>query len=178
MITLKQFMETCGYRITEGSEYGWQCFGHDAYRLDSWNGDQDGHTLSIVFDTKTQVVYEAEVFDYNRKRAYRMVNPEFKAAFDQEHVDRDILDMAWEKDDGTPVKYVDLDVVEDFIEKAYAICNDQEYDTRVQIQVEFTDEELLRYMKFAHERDITFNQLVEEAIKAAIEQAETLKEWK
>ena len=178
MITIKQFMETCGYRITEGSDYMWQCFGHNAYSLDSWNGDLNGHTLSIVFDTKTQVVYQATAYDYARERAYRMTNTEYKAAFDAECNDCDVLDMAWEKDDGTPVKYIDIDVVEDFLEKAYAICNDQEYDTRVQIQVEFTDEELLKYMKFAHDRDITFNQLVEEAIKAAIDQAETMKEWK
>lgn len=81
MITIKQFMETCGYRITEGSDFGWDCYGHNAYRLDSWNGDQDGHTVSIVFDTQTQVVYEVEAFDYSRERAYRMINPEYKAAF-------------------------------------------------------------------------------------------------
>ncbi len=178
MITLKQFMETCGYRITEGSDYGWQCFGHTAYRLDSWNGDQEGHTLSIVFDTKTQTVYEVEAFDYKRERAYRMINPEFKAAFDSEVENREILDMAWERDDGTPVQYVDIDVDEDFLEKAWAICNDQEYDTRVQVQVEFTDEELLTYMKLAHDRDITFNQLVEMALREAIEQEKLLKDWK
>jgi len=175
MITLKQFMETCNYRITEGSEYGWQCFGRDAYRLDSWNGDIEGHTITIVFDTKTQVVYEVEAFDYKRERAYRMINPAFKPAFDAEVEDREILDMAWEKDDGTPVKYVDIDVDEDFLEKAYAICNDQEYDTRVQVQVEFSDEELLNYMKIAHERDITFNQLVEQALKAAIDLNASIK---
>lgn len=178
MITLKQFMETCGYRITEGSDYGWQCFGHNAYRLDSWNGDQEGHTLSIVFDTKTQTVYEVEAFDYKRERAYRMINPDFKAAFDNEVENREILDMAWERDDGTPVKYVDIDVDEDFLEKAWAICNDQEYDTRVQVQVEFTDEELLTYMKLAHDRDITFNQLVEMALREAIDQHNLLKDWK
>ena len=175
MITLKQWLETCNYRITEGSEYGWQCFGHDAYRLDSWNGDQEGHTISIVFDTRTQVVYEASAYDYKRERAYRMINPEFKETFDSEVEDREILDMAWEKDDGTPVKYVDIDVVEDFIEKAYAICNDQEYDTRVQIQVNFSDEELLEYMKIAHDRDITFNQLVEIALREAIDAAKALE---
>lgn len=168
-------METCNYRITEGSEYGWQCFGRDAYRLDSWNGDIEGHTITIVFDTKTQVVYEVEAFDYKRERAYRMINLAFKPAFDAEVEDREILDMAWEKDDGTPVKYVDIDVDEDFLEKAYAICNDQEYDTRVQVQVEFSDEELLNYMKIAHERDITFNQLVEQALKAAIDLNASIK---
>lgn len=172
MITLKEWMETCGYRITEGSEYGWQCFGHDAYRLDSWNGDQDGHTISIVFDTRTQVVYEVSAYDYKRERAYRMINPEFKAAFDAEVIDRELLDMAWEDEEGNPVKYIELETAEDFIDKAYAICNDQDYDTRVQIPVTFTDEELLTYMKMAHERDITFNQLVEEALMAAIKQAE------
>ena len=177
MITLKDFMEVVDYRITEGSDYQWHCFGSDAYRLDSWDGDQDGHTFSIVFDTRTQEVYQVEAFDYKRERAYRMVNPEFKDAFDAEHVARDVLDMAWERDDGTPVKYVDLDVVEDFMEKAYAISNDQEYDTRVQIQVEFTDEDLLKYMKIAHEQDITFNQLVEIALQEAIDQHNMLNDW-
>lgn len=178
MITLKEFMEICDYRITEGSDYGWQCFGHDAYRLDSWNGDHQGHTVSIVFDTKTQTVYQVEAFDYSRERAYRMTNPEFKSAFDAEVENRDILDQAWERDDGTPVEYVDLDVEDDFIEKARAICNDEDYDTRVKVPVDFTDEELLTYMKMAHERDMTFNQFVESALKAAIEQEELLKDWR
>ena len=176
MITLKQWMEVCDYRITEGSDYGWQCFGHNAYCLDSWNGDQEGHTISIVFDTHTQTVYQAMAYDYSRNRAYRMTNPEFKAAFDAECVDREILDMAWEDEEGNPIKYVDLDVEEDFLEKAHAICNDQEYDTRVQVPIDFTDAELLTYMKMAHDRDMTFNQFVEEALKAAIEQHKLQKE--
>ncbi len=176
MITLKQFMETVGYRITEGSTYGWQCFGPNAYCLDSWNGEQDGHTISIIFDTRDQTVYQATAYDYARERAYRMTNPEFKAAFDTECEDRDILDIAWERDDGSPVKYIDLDVEEDFIEKARAICNGEDYDTRVQIQVEFSDEELLEYMKIAHDRDITFNRLVEIALQEAIDQHRMLND--
>lgn len=164
MITLKQWMETCGYRITEGSGYGWQCFGHDAYRLDSWNGDQDGHTISIVFDTRTQVVYEVSAYDYTNERAYRMINPEFKAAFAAEVEDRELLDEAWEKDDGTPVLYIDLETDEDFMEKAYAICNDQEYDSRIQVPLTLPDEQLFQLMAIAHERDVTLNQLVEEIL--------------
>jgi hypothetical protein len=169
MITLKQFMETVDYRITEGSAYQWRCFGPNAYTLDSWNGEQDGHTVSIIFDTRDQTVYQAMAYDYSRERAYRMTNPDFKAEFDRECEDRDILDQAWELDDGTPVKYVDLDVVEDFMDKARAIVSDEDYDTRVQVPVEFTDDELLKYMKMAHERDMTFNEFVEEALRSAIE---------
>ena len=170
MITIKDFMEVVDYRITEGSDYQWQCFGYNAYCLDSWNGNHEGHTVSIIFDTKTQEVYQVMAYDYARSRAYRMTNPDYKENFDAEVKDRDILDHAWEDDQGNPINYVDLDVKEDFLEKARAIVNGDDYDTRVQVPVEFTDEELFRYMKFAHEKDITFNQLVEEAIKAAIEE--------
>lgn len=170
MITLKQFMETVDYRITEGSNYQWHCFGSNAYCLDSWNGDQNGHTVSIIFDTQDQTVYQVMAYDYGREHAYRITNPDFKSAFDAECEDRDILDMAWELDDGTPVRYVDLEVEEDFLEKAHAIVNDIDYDTRVKVPVDFTDEELLTYMKMAHDRDMTFNQFVEDALRQFIEQ--------
>lgn len=164
MISIKEFLELVDYRITEGSDYGWQCFGHNTYRLDSWNGDQDGHSFSIIFDTITQVVYQVEAHDYSRQRAYRFTNPEYKDSHDNEANGRGVnKDEAWDD-----VNYVDLEVKEDWLEKARAIFSDVEYDTRVQVPVDFSDEELLQYMKLAHDRDITFNQLVEEALQLAI----------
>ena len=115
-------------------------------------------------------------YDYSRDRAYRMTNPDYKADFDAECEDREVIDEAWELDDGTPIKYVDLEVEEDFLEKVRAIVNDEDYDTRVQIPVEFTDEELFQYMKLAHERDMTFNEFVEEALRYAIEDAKIRQE--
>ena len=56
MITMKEWMELVSYRITEGSDFGWQCYGSNVYQLDSWNGDQDGHSFSIIFDTRDQTV--------------------------------------------------------------------------------------------------------------------------
>jgi hypothetical protein len=165
MITLKDFMEAVDYKITEGSEYCWQCFGPNAYRLDSWNQEQEGHTISIVFDTRTQEVYEATAYDYQRNRAYRLINPDFKSAHDAEATDRDVdFNQAWDD-----VNYIDIDTDNDFLEKAAAIVADEEYDTRVQMPVDFTDAELLTYMKMAHERDMTFNQFVEMALRAAID---------
>jgi hypothetical protein len=43
-------------------------------------------------------------------------------------------------------------------------------DHREEIQVDFTDEELLEYMKMAHEMDITFNQFVEHVLRKYLEQ--------
>jgi predicted HicB family RNase H-like nuclease len=76
---------------------------------------------------------------------------------------------AWED-----VNYVSLEVVDDFYQKASAIMAGVEYDTRVSVPIELPDEELFQLMRMAHERDITLNQLVEEALRLAIENMETV----
>lgn len=174
MLTLKDFMEIVNYRITEGSEYTWNCYGHNAYRLDSWNGNQDGHTVSIVFDTRTQEVYEVTAYDYKNERAYRMMNPSFVETYKNECSDRDVLDVAWEKDDGTPLKYIELEVEEDFVEKAKAIIAGEEYSTNIMVPLTLEKDEMYRLMMMAHERNITLNQMVEEVLEFAIE-SERLK---
>jgi hypothetical protein len=172
MISLKEWMELVDYRITEGSGYGWNCYGPNTHVLDSWNGDQNGHSFSVIFDTKDQTVYEVQAHDYANQRAYRLINPDFKGYHDNESDDRGIAkDEAWDD-----VNYVDLDVDDDFIQKGLAIRAGEDYDTRVQVQVEFSDDELLTYMKIAHDRDITFNQLVEIALQEAIDQHRMLND--
>jgi len=126
MITLKEWMEVTNYRITEGSDY--YAYG-GAYALSSWSGDQDGYSLEIIFDQKTQEVYEVQACDYKHNR---------------------------------------LECDDDWIQKALSIVAGEDYDTRVSIPIDMPDAELLKYMKLAHERDVTFNQLVEEALREAI----------
>ena len=180
MITMKEWMELVDYKITEGSDYGWQCYGPNAYCLDSWNGDQDGHSFTIIFDTKDQTVYEVQAHDYLHQRAYRIVNTDFQKKMKKEAKHRDVdKNEAW---DG--VDYVELDVVDDFIQKCLAIREGEDYDTRVSVPVDFSDEELLTYMRMAHERDMTFNEFVEEALRNALEEVkagrltkEDAQEW-
>jgi len=166
MITMKEWMELVDYKITEGDTYGWSCFGPNAYQLSSWNGvhGKGGYSFNIIFSTKSHKVYQVEVCDYTNNRAYRMINPKNVEKHRKEAERRDVLEnQAWDD-----VNYVDLDVDDDFIQKSLAIKAGEDYDTRVIMPVDFTDEELLTYMKMAHERDITFNQLVEEALREAI----------
>jgi hypothetical protein len=168
VITVKDFMEVVGYRITEGDSYGWQCYGPDAYRLDSWNQDQDGHTVSIVFDTRSQTVYEATAYDYSRERAYRLINPAYRASFLQEAQERGAsANEAWDC-----VNYVDLETAEDFLAKAEAIVSDLDYDTRVEVPLTLDESTLFGLMQMAHEQDITLNQLVENIIRAEINRLE------
>jgi hypothetical protein len=151
----------------------WQCYGSDAYALDSWNGEQDGHSFTVIFDTKDQTVYEVQAHDYVHNRAYRMINQDFRKKNRKEAKRRDVdKDLAWEHDDGTPLNYVDLEVDDDFIQKCLAISAGEDYDTRVSVPVDFSDEELLQYMKLAHERDVTFNKFIEEALRHVLEEVE------
>jgi hypothetical protein len=149
MITLKEWMEIADYRITEGSEY--YGFG-GAYALSSWNGDQDGYNLEIIFDQKTQVVYEVQACDYKHQRAYRLTNPDAPK-------ERQLVN-AWDD-----VKWIDLESDDDWIQKALAIVAGEDYDTRVSIPIDLPDNELMALFKAAHEADMTFNDFVEKVLR-------------
>ena len=167
MINMKEFMELVDYKITEGGDYGWSCFGPNSYQLSSWNGvhGTGGHSFNIVFSTKTQKVYSVEVCDYTNDRAYRMINPDYVKKHNKEAKSRDVLgDQAWDD-----VDYVDLEVDDDFIQNCLAIKAGEEYSTDVSIPLNLTDDELLVFMKAAHEANMTFNQYVNQALTVMIE---------
>jgi len=168
MITLKEWMKVVGYRITEGSDYCWNCYGPNAYRLDSWNGEQNGHSFSIIFDTITQVVREVQAHDYANNRAYRLRNAAFIKAHDQEATERGCnINEAWED-----VDYINLEVIEDWIEKAEAIISNQDYDTRIQVPLTLDKDQMYLMMQMAHEADLTLNQFVEHILREEIDRQE------
>jgi hypothetical protein len=168
MNLMEDFMKCVNYRVSEGSDFQWSCWGAHVYRLDSWNGDHDGHTISIVFDTRDHVTYCLEAFDYARNCAYRWFSPTYRGVYFAEAKTRGVdSNEAWED-----VVFVDLETLEDFWEKARAIVAGEDYDTRVQVPINLPDESLFQMMMLAHERDITLNQLVEEVLREAIERHE------
>jgi len=169
MITLKEFMELVDYKITEGSEYCWECFGSNAYSLSYWNQDHNGHSVCIIFDTRTHGVYAVEACDYKHNRAYRLINPDYKTAHDNEAVGRDVhANQAWDD-----VNYVDLEVDKDFLNKAQSIISGEDYDTRIDMPLRLDNDALFELMKKAHEQDITLNQLVEDVLRNVIALHET-----
>lgn len=167
---LKTFMEIVNYRITEGSDYQWNCFGPNAYMLDSWDGrHEDGHSLCITFDTRTQVVYSVEACDYKNDRAYRMINPAFKDVHDAEVKQRGLDDAAWEGDEGA-ILWTDLEVEEDFEEKARAIVAGEDYDTMVSVPLDLPEDLLLEAAMNAHRQNITLNAYINNALMEMMEE--------
>lgn len=172
-MNLKEFLECVDYKITEGSDYGWQCFGENAYSLSYWNQDHDGHSMNVTFDRLNQTVYMVEACDYTNQRAYRYINPLFKDVHDQEVKNRSIDDVAWDN-----VNWVDLELFEDWKDKACAIKQGEEYDTRVKVPIDLKDNELFELMKQAHEQDLTLNQLVEKILVDVIKNNDVVQETK
>lgn len=171
MITLKEYVEAIDYKITGGSEYQWDTFGNNARYLDSCDSEGADATYSIVavFDSVDQTVYIVEAWDYTNDRVYRWINPDYIGKYKKDHK-RHNVDY---KEASDTKEYIDLDVKDDILEKVRSIVAGEDYDSRIKVPVDFSDEDLLQYMKLAHEMDITFNELVERAIRAAIDDFES-----
>lgn len=169
MITVEQFLQTINYKITGGSEFLWKCYGPDAYSIDS--DIYDHYSASIYFDTKTSEVFEINVCDEVNNRQYRWVNPDFTEAYAKEVTARGL--------DGNEflLEYTTIEVEYDMLEKLVGIINKTEYDTRIVIEIEMADEDFRIYAMAAHKMDVTFNEFVEIAIRAAVEKYESEAEW-
>lgn len=160
MITLKEFMEVVNYRITEGSDFYGE-FGTPAYCFSYWNGDNDqGHSVTIVFKTEDQSVILAESCDYANKRAYRLINPDYK--------NHDHGDEAWDD-----IKWTVLECDDDWIQKTLAIVAGENYDYRVSVPLDISDSDFNAIARMAHEQDITFNQMVEKILWTEINRMKT-----
>jgi len=163
MITIKDFMECVSYRITDGAEYQWSCYGPDARSMDYWNGETGagGRTVNMVYDTKTHIVYEMEAWDQSNDRAYRWIHPDYLEEVKAEAESRGV-DFEQSFDDH---KYTDLDVEEDILEKATAIANDEDYDDRIMVTLTLEDDEMYQLMQMAHEADLSLNKFVEHILR-------------
>lgn len=161
MITIKDFMECVDYRITEGSEFLWQSFGPNAHSLDCWNGDYNGFSIGIVFDTKNTTVYKFEAHDYSKENSYRWIHPDYRESYKNESKNKNI-DITEAYDD---VKFIDIDVAEDILEKATHIVMGIDYDERVQVPLDLPENLMNKLFRMAHEQDITLNNLVENILR-------------
>ena len=163
---LRQINEITNHRITGGSEYMWKCYP-DARHLDY---ESDYAYISVMHNTLTQEIYEANVTVKENSasdaatKPYRWLNPEYTDAYCTESTERNIdPTVAWDT-----TKWVDLEVEEDFFEKAKAIFNGQEFDNRIQVPIELDNETMLALCMEAHKRDLTLNELVAEMLRNMI----------
>ena len=163
-MTLKDFLEAINYRITEGSRYYWDCYP-DAHQISAEIPlPDDSNYAEIIFSTVDQLVYEVTASDNVNGRYYRWINPDFREAYINE-AKRKGFDPDTVFDDE---QYTDLEVEEDILEKLEAIATGREYDDRVLIPINISDEDLLAVCKAAHAKDMTLNKFIEHACREAM----------
>ena len=112
-------MEVINYRITEGSTYGWDCFGRNAFWFDSCAAAVDDYSVGIIFDTITNIVYQMVVYDYQKNKAYRWTNPDYLVAYENEVALRKVPDTAWDD-----VKFTNLTSASEMLRESAAIINE------------------------------------------------------
>jgi hypothetical protein len=99
-ITIKNFMEVIKYKINDVCQFMWDCYGQNAYILDSY---RNNGSLQIIFDLKNQTVYEFSVCDYKANKAYKWINPKFERKRKAESKNKGFtVDQAWDETNYQP----------------------------------------------------------------------------
>lgn len=166
---LDDFLKLTSNRITGGTEYFWECYGKNARYIDF---ETDDISISMVYDTKNSTGYEMTV-DIGSDVSYRWINDVFRRPLEREYKARG---LELDSDDYT-------DCSEDVIiltAKNALKTADSLADTRVEVPLELSDDELFQLMKMAHEKDITLNQFVEEILRETMDRMESEqseKDW-
>ena len=150
MINNKQFFDIVKFQVSSGSQYPNPVYT-SAYMVNS--NKRDEFNASCIFNLDTGAVYEIYVHDCIKYNSYRWVAEEFR-------------------DSAANMSSTSIEVEEDILEKLIAIVNGTEYDTRIIIPIDITDEEFLIMAKAAHAEDITFNEFIEKALTEAIKKFE------
>ena len=150
MINNKQFFDIVKFQVSSGSAYPNPVYA-SAYMVNS--NKRDEFNASCIFNLDTGAVYEIYVHDCVKYNSYRWVAEEFR-------------------DSAANMSSASIEVEEDILEKLTAIVNGVEYDTRITMPIEMSDEDFLVMAKAAHAEDITFNEFIEKALTEAIKKFE------
>lgn len=163
MTHIPEFLEAIQYNITNISEFTWNCYGRNTIWIDS--NKTTRFDVSANFCTTTKELREITMHDYKLNNSYRWTDPKFQEA-------RQIESFKYNVDDKVAygmVKFIDVEVAEDILEKITDAYNDVEYNDKIIVPLDISDKDFLTFAKAAHELDITFNEFVELAIKQAVE---------
>jgi len=164
MIKLHKFLNVISYNIHDKSFLENSIYNQETDLVCEISYGNSDHYLTCIFDVVSQEILEMTAEDYAQSNYYRWTTTDFAELQEKD------TNLAGRK-------YCQLEVAEDMLEKASAIVDGRYYDTRVSVPFELSDEDFMVFAKTAHEKDITFNQLVEKALRAAIDNNSLKKEF-
>lgn len=167
-IKIKNYLSAVNYKIHEGYEYLWKCFGDNVYSLEYF--EEDIFSCSCVFDTKTSNVYVLEFWNYKTGQCFRWIDSSKEQDYINECNKRNL--KFEEAIDGKNFVQCNSNSILNLISDSVGV------DKKENIEINLTEKETFELMKRAHELDITFNELVEDILWEAIEKNESGVETK
>jgi len=162
MINLDDFLKIINYNVVDGYEFQWNCYGGNAQAIShSRMVSKDNEvTVSCVFDRNTQQVFEIQAWERKSFREYRWIHPGYiESAFAE--AKRRRVDFYQSIDDN---QFIDIEELDDMLEKARAIYLGIEYDSRLLVRVDLSEEDKYQLMCMAHEEDLTLNEFVNQIL--------------
>ena len=120
-MTLLEIITATGARVSDGSDYLWNCYGPNSRYIDFVDVASSDY-CSVVFDCRTQTVYEVNLHVPGQDQAFKWINPDFESAYVAECAERGIeSNVAWDS-----VKYTMI--TEDLVMSYTKDIGDMYYD--------------------------------------------------
>jgi hypothetical protein len=161
---LKDVMKALDHKVVDTAEYQWKCFGSNARFMDF---KSDYSHVSVVFDTETHTIYQATIEPIVMKDhdgPYRWVNPNWADALFDEARERKVDESkAWDD-----VEWINLDLSEDFLEKAIAIFNGKKYDRRILVKIELPELAWAKLIVLADEKGVSQEKLINHILRRQV----------
>lgn len=89
---LMNFLKAVKYKITDGFEFQWKCFGSNSFCVgrEFSRNNKFVYSASCVFDTRTQLIYEVTFWDYKKEETFRWIKKSFLKSYKSECCKRNI----------------------------------------------------------------------------------------
>lgn len=161
---MEAYIRAIEFKITDGDNFLWKCFGPNARFLESLDGD---FHVSAVFDTVTRRIYEASISStYSGDIGYRWIDMDYIEAYKEEAASRNV-DWMQLCDDK---RWAMTDDFDDIIDKITKITRGEEYDPRVILYLELDDDVKEMVENAATLLGISIEEFVERALKETIKE--------
>lgn len=150
----EEYLKAIQFKITDGSEFLWKCYGPNARFLESID---DNFHVSAIYDTVDQTVYEIAISStYEGDVRYKWFNPDYLEAYQAEANEREIQ---WDQcfDDE---RWAITESFDDILDKVTKILAGEEYDDRVIMKLDLGQDVIDRINQTAEMLGITPDELV------------------
>ena len=152
---VQEVIQAANFQIIEGSPFLWKCFGKNARYLDFGQTPEENNSVSCIFDTKNQTVYEIAI--YLEHKTFRWIHPKYIKAFQDETLAKKLSIL--EEETIEIISYHDaLDKVQQVITKG--LCDDE-----IAIPLKLSSKEFLKLSKASAKKNMSIHDFIIKEMK-------------